>query len=419
MKLQRPRPPAAAPGMTRRDLLRRAAAGAAAVAGAGLLAPACGGPTSNEPPAPAPPAPTPTPAPAVPAPSEADAGKKKILILGGTGFLGPALVEAAQASGHTLTLFNRGKSNPGLFPDVEKLQGDRDGKLGALEGRRWDAVIDTSGYVPRIVKQSADLLASAVDQYVFISTISVYADLSIPNLDESGPLAVAPDPQSEDVKAHYGALKVLCERQAEASMPGRALVIRPGLIVGPRDPTGRFTYWPVRVERGGEVLAPGTGADPVQLIDVRDLAAWTIHMVEDKGTGTFNALGPAGRLEMKTMLEEVKAAIPGSTASFTWVPADFLEKEKVGPWMDMPCWIPTSGDHAGVGTLSNARAVSRGLSFRPIGESTTATLAWLKTLDAAERARVTQGAGLAADREAKVLARWSARGAKGKKKKAG
>ncbi|HTE55164.1 MAG TPA: NAD-dependent epimerase/dehydratase family protein [Kofleriaceae bacterium] len=396
-------------GLTRRDVLRHAAAGAAIAAGAGLVAQACSGPDTTA----SPPSREPAAARA-PAPVPVKDAKKKILILGGTGFIGPAMVEAAQARGHTLTLFNRGKTNPQLFPDVEKLHGDRDGKLEALAGHTWDAVIDTSGYVPRLVKMSADLLARAVDQYVFISTISVYAGFAVPNMDESGAVATIADATNEDVKTNYGALKALSEKAAEASMPGRALVIRPGLIVGPRDATGRFTYWPVRVARGGEVLAPGGGSDPVQYIDVRDLAAWTIHMIEAKGAGTFNALGPASRLEMSAMLTGVKEAIPGSDARFTWVPADFLEKEKVQPWSEMPVWIPPTGEYAGTGTMSNARAVAQGLTFRPVGDTTKATLDWLKTLDEAERAKVTQGAGLPADREAKVLARWHARAKKTK-----
>jgi 2'-hydroxyisoflavone reductase len=369
---------------TRRDLLRQAAAGTALLAGAGLVG--CSSSSSTSQPSKEQPT---KEQPATKDSPEAKQGARRILILGGTGFVGPAMVEAAQARGHTLTLFNRGKTNPTLFPDVEKLQGDRDGKLQALEGRKWDAVIDTSGYVPRVVKMSADLLASAVDQYIFISTISVYAGFEKPNMDETGPLATIDDPKNEEVKKNYGALKALCEKTIEAAMPGRVLTVRPGLIVGPRDPTGRFTYWPTRVERGGEVLAPGSGTDPVQFIDVRDLAEWTIRMIESRGVGIFNALGPAGRLEISSMLDQVKAAIPSSDARFTWVSAEFLEKEGVHPWSDMPTWIPATGDHAGA-----------------------ATLAWLKSLDEAERAEVTKGAGLVAEREAGVLARWKARTAR-------
>jgi len=393
------------PRITRRDFHRQAATGLALAAGAGALGAACSGQGGQSGQA-APPAPQPAPAP----PAEQKKARLRILVLGGTGFVGPAVVEAAQARGHTLTLFNRGKTNPGLFPEVEKLQGDRDGELQALEGRKWDAVVDTSGYVPRIVKMSAELLAGAVEQYIFISTISVYAGFATPGADEDAPLAVLPDPSSEDVKQHYGALKALSETAAAAAMPDRVCTIRPGLIVGPRDQTGRFTYWPVRVARGGEVLAPGPGTDPVQFIDVRDLAAWMILCIEKRVVGTYNALGPAGRLDMATMLTQVKQAIPKSDASFTWVPADFLEAQGVQPWSDMPVWIPPTGEYAGSGTMSNARAVAQGLTFRPVADTTTATLEWMSSLDQTEREKATSANGLKPEREAEVLKKWKARG---------
>lgn len=384
---------------SRRDVLRYAAAGAA-------LAACGGGSHSAAPPPPGPPAPR--------REDERSDGKLDILILGGTGFLGPAIVEAARPRGHTLTLFNRGKTNPNLFPEVEKLQGDRDGKLAALEGRTWDAVVDTSGYVPRIVEMSAELLAPATKQYVFISTISVYAGFERPNADEDAPLATMPDPTSEDVPQFYGALKALCEVAAEAAMPGRVANIRPGLIVGPRDPTGRFTYWPVRLARGGEILAPGSGADPVQLIDVRDLAEWIVEVIEKKQVGTYNALGPAERLEMSAMLEGVAEGVGKPNPTFTWVPAEFLDREKVAAWQDMPVWIPATGDMAGSGTTSNARAVARGLRFRSIPDTAKATLDWVDGLDAGERAKVTSRAGLKPEREAEVLAAWRDRDKKPK-----
>jgi 2'-hydroxyisoflavone reductase len=404
-------PPRSRP--TRRDFHRQAAAGAALAAGAGLLGLGCsansGGAGGDKS---AGSGPTATPAQPAPAPEAKRSDKLRILILGGTGFVGPAVVEAAQARGHTLTLFNRGKTNPGIFPDVEKLQGDRDGQLHALEGRKWDAVVDTSGYVPRIVKMSADLLSRAVDHYTFISTISVYAGHMAPGADESAAVATAPDPTSEEVPKYYGALKALSEVAAEAAMPGRVCTIRPGLIVGPRDKTGRFTYWPLRVARGGEVLAPGTGSDPVQYIDVRDLAAWIIQVIEKRVVGVYNALGPAERLEMSGLLAGIKQAIPSSDARFTWVPADFLEKEGVSPWSDMPVWFPPTGEESGAGTMSNARAVARGLTFRPIAETTTATLEWVQSLDAEEKKKATTGAGLGAAREVEVLKKWHARARK-------
>jgi 2'-hydroxyisoflavone reductase len=342
--------------------------------------------------------------------------KKSILILGGTGFLGPHIVDAARARGHTITLFNRGKTKPGLYPDIEKLHGDRDGKLEALTGRKWDAVVDPSAYVPRIVKLSAELLAPHVKQYIFISTISVYKDLSIVNADESAPLNKLDDPTNEDVKKNYGALKALSEQAAEAAMPGRVANIRPGLIIGPGDPTGRFTHWPTRMAEGGEVLAPGDGSTPTQFIDGRDLGAWIVKLVETNSVGTYNALGPEKRLTMKEMLDAVNAAT-GNKATLTWVDADFLDKQGVGGWGDMPAWFDNKGEMAGFGTMKNERAVKAGLVFRPVRDSAKDTLDWLaakdtlewiETLPDGERAKV-RGSGISRDREAKVLAAWKAR----------
>jgi len=310
--------------------------------------------------------------------------KLRILILGGTGFLGPHTVRAALARGHELTLFNRGKTNPGLFADVESLRGDRDGDLEALAGRNWDAVIDNSGYVPRIVGDSARLLAGAVRQYVFISSVSAYADFSTPGADETAPL---------------GRL----ERAAEAEMPGRVTVIRPGLIVGPGDPTDRFTYWPVRVARGGEVLAPGDPATPVQLIDVRDLGAWIVHCVEARVLGVYNALSPAGAWSTGDLLEACRDAA-GSDARFTWVDAAFLEAQGVAAWSDLPVWLPAEGDYAGSGRTSAAKAVAAGLGFRPLRTTAADTLAWWQ--DERARADPKLRAGLDPGRERAVLEAW-------------
>jgi 2'-hydroxyisoflavone reductase len=341
-----------------------------------------------------------------PAPGPTPGAGKRILILGGTGFLGPQLVEAAQARGHTVTLFNRGRTRPHLFPNLEKLRGDRQtGDLEALKGRTWDAVIDTSGYVPRVVRASAELLAPHVGHYVFISTISVYKELPRPGMDESAPLATVEDPNSEDIRQHYGALKALCEQAAESIFPGRTTNIRPGLIVGPDDPTQRFSYWPVRVARGGEVLAPGSGEDLVQFIDARDLALWTVLTVENRHLGTYNATGPATPLSMKALLQACKEA-SGSDATFTWASADFLEKQGVKPWSDMPVWIPASGEMAGMSAVSNERAVSRGLTFRPVGQTAKDTLTWFQGLPAERQAELEKRAGLPAEREREVLAAW-------------
>jgi len=326
----------------------------------------------------------------------------RLLLLGGTAFLGPELVQAARARGHAVTLFNRGKTRPELFPDVEKLRGDRDGKLAALRGRAWDAAIDTSGYLPRLVKASAELLAPRVPLYLFVSSISAYAESRQP-LSEESPLAALADPGSEDVRAHYGALKAACEKAAAEATGGRALSVRPGLIVGPGDPTDRFTYWPVRLDRGGEVLCPGDGSDPAQVIDVRDLAAWMIRAVEVGLTGSYNAVGPAAPLTMAGLVEACRA--PGAApTTLRWVESAFLEREKVAPWGDLPVWVPSSSEAAGMTRVGNARAVAAGLRFRPLAETARDTLAWWKGLPAERRQK--PRAGLAAEREAAVLAAW-------------
>ena len=331
---------------------------------------------------------------------------KKILILGGTAFLGPQIVDVARAHGHVLTLFNRGKTNPGLFPDIEKLHGDRNGDLKSLEGRSWDAVIDTSGYFPRQVTASASLLAPRVKQYVFVSTLSVFAEDIKPGTAEDGKLLTMPDETSEDVSKFYGALKALCEAAANKAMPGRAMIVRPGLIVGPGDRTDRYTYWPVRLARGGEVLAPGAGDDPVQYIDVRDLAAWIVLGIEKTLLGTYNAVGPAKTTTtMKTFLDTVKRGV-GGDARFTWVPADFLDKEGVAAWSDLPVWVPSRGGEEGFTSIDSRKAIAAGLKFRPGAETARDTLAWFKTLPEDRRGKL--AAGLTAERERDVLAAWRA-----------
>jgi 2'-hydroxyisoflavone reductase len=334
--------------------------------------------------------------------------KLKLLILGGTAFLGPHTVAAARARGHEVTLFNRGKTNPELFPDLEKLRGDRDGDLSALVGRTWDAVIDTSGYVPRHVRLSAELLAPSVAHYLFISTISVYKDYSVVGMDESAPLATLADPTTEQITGEtYGALKALCETAAQDAMPGRTTVIRPGLIVGPEDRTDRFTYWPVRVERGGEVLSPGTPDDFIQFIDVRDLAEFIVVCLENKAFGIFNADAPAGSLTMGRLLETCRD-VTESRAGLTWVDAEFLAAQNVSPWQDMPCWVPAVGAEAGFGRVNTAKAHAAGLGMRALDDTVRATLAWWHTEP--EDRRKTLRAGLTPEREAAVLAAWHAKG---------
>jgi 2'-hydroxyisoflavone reductase len=324
-----------------------------------------------------------------------------ILILGGTGFIGPHQVRYAVARGHKVTVFNRGKTNPGLFPNVEHLEGDRNGKLDALKGRKWDAVIDNPSTLPRWVRDAAQLLKDSANQYVFISTLSVYADNAKPDMDESAALATLADPTVEKVTGEtYGGLKALAEKEAERAFPGRATIVRPGLIVGPGDNTDRFTYWPVRIARGGEVLAPGNPTDPVQFIDARDLAEWVIRLVEQKAYGTFNATGPSSPLSMAEMLYGIRAVV-SNDVKFTWVPAAFLEAQNVQPWSHMPVWVPPAGDSAGFARRSNRRAIAAGLTFRPLADTAIATLEYHASRPAEAKAKLK--AGLTPEREAEVL----------------
>lgn len=332
---------------------------------------------------------------------------RSLLILGGTAFLGPELVEAAKAKGWKVTLFNRGKTNPQLFPDLEKLRGDRNGDLKALEGRKWDAVVDTSGYFPRQVRATAELLKGAVAHYTFVSSISVYADTSKAGMDESAKVSTGADESTDKITGEtYGALKALCEQAAEKAMPGRTFNVRPGLIVGPGDRSDRFTYWPVRVARGGEVLAPGAPSDPVQFVDVRDLAEWIVRMVEAKAAGVFNATGPKEPLGIGGLLESCKR-VSSSNATFTWVDADFLEAQKVSPWSDLPVWLPPKGDMLGASQVSAARAIGKGLTFRPLDVTVKDTLAFWNGLPKERQAKLK--AGMPAEREAEVLKAWRER----------
>ena len=335
-----------------------------------------------------------------------------ILILGGTGFTGPFQVKYALSRGHKVTVFNRGKSHPGELPEgVEQLIGDRNGRLDALKNRKWDVVIDNPTSVPVWVRDAAQILKGNVDRYVFISTISVYADNTKPN-DENGALAKyegadAMKESRESIVASqfklYGPLKVLSEQEAEKWFPKKTLIIRPGLIVGPNDQTDRFTYWPVRIDRGGEVLAPGDPKDPVQFIDARDLAEWTSRMVEKGATGIYNATGPANELGVGDMLGGIKTAVK-SNATFTWADANFLEAQKVSPWSDMPVWVPSRGEEGGLSRTNIQKALAEGLTFRPLDVTARDTLAWFKTQPAERREKLK--AGLTPEREKEVLAEW-------------
>ncbi|HMF56228.1 MAG TPA: NAD-dependent epimerase/dehydratase family protein [Pyrinomonadaceae bacterium] len=336
----------------------------------------------------------------------------KILILGGTVFLGRHIVDAALVRGHEVTLFNRGQQNPELYPQVEKLHGNRDGDLEALKGRRWDAVIDTSGFVPRVVRASAELLADAVELYVFVSSLSVYADFSRPGLNEEAAVATVADETSEDVNKHYGALKALSEQAARAVMPGRVLISRPGLIVGPHDPTGRFTYWPRRVAQGGEVLAPGEPARHIQFIDARDLAEWIVRMAEKRASGVYNTSGPEKLLTMNEFLDECRR-VSGSDARFTWVSDEFLEKENVDQWTGLPLWISEKSgeDHRGFMAMDSSKAIAAGLKFRPLAETIRDTLGWLAETSEEAFSETSGGlerkpAGITREREAELLSAW-------------
>ncbi len=323
----------------------------------------------------------------------------KLLILGGTVFLGRALVGVATARGHEVTLFHRGKHNPELFPDVERIIGDRDTDLGRLEGRKWDAVVDTCGYFPRQVRASASQLATATGHYTFVSSISVFADFDTPGMDECAPVGTLPDPTIEEITGEsYGPLKALCEKEAEAAMPGRVLNIRPGLIVGAHDPSDRFTYWPVRVARGGDVLAPERPEVLVQIIDVRDLAEWNVRMVESGLTGVYNATGPDYPLTMGDVLEACKT-VAASDAVFRWAPVPILNDAGVAAWTEMPIWVPES-EGAGFSAIDCTKAIRAGLTFRPIEDTVRATLEWAATWPEDRALR----AGISPEKEAAALA---------------
>jgi 2'-hydroxyisoflavone reductase len=327
----------------------------------------------------------------------------KILILGGTRFLGRHLVETGRARGHVITLFNRGRTNPGLYPEVETILGDRDGGLDPLKDRKWDCAIDTAGQLPRLVRASARLLAKTVKHYTFVSTLSVYADFSKPGMDESAPLQELLDPANEEMTPEmYGPHKTQCEKEAQAAFPGSALIIRPGLIVGPYDDTDRFTYWPRRVAKGGEILAPGRPDKPVAFIDARDLADWMIQILEGYQTGVYNALGPDYPLTMQAVLEACRSASE-SDARLTWVSEKFLLDQGVAPWSEIPLWLPDVKEYAGFFSPSIDRALKAGLKFRSPVDTARDTLDW----DLSRRTGSLK-AGLAPEKEELLLQKWQA-----------
>lgn len=339
-----------------------------------------------------------------------------ILILGGTGFTGPFQVAYALARGHKVTLFNRGKRPSPEWPGaVEQLLGDRNNDLKALDGREWDVCIDNPTSVPVWVRDAGRVLKGKVGQYVFISTISVYADNSKPGMDETTPLAVykGKDAMAEtretliaDIENLYGPLKALSEAEAEKWFPGMTTIIRPGYIVGPRDESDRFTYWPLRLREGGDALVPGDGSDPMQVIDARDLAEWTIRMVENRSFGIFNATGPDYERSTDATLHGIQA-VTGGKAKLVHVPIDFLEQQKVVIGGDLPIFAPGSGETAGFHRVSVQRAIDKGLTFRPLATTVNDLLAWWDKLPAERRAK--PNAGMSREREAELLKLWRER----------
>jgi 2'-hydroxyisoflavone reductase len=325
----------------------------------------------------------------------------RVLIFGGTGFIGPHFVEVLRARGHKLTLFNRGKRNPKLFPDVETLIGDRNGQVDAIKGRDWDVVIDDSGYTPKQVKLTTDALKGRVQHYIFVSSISVYADLTPPGIDEDYKVATLSDPTSEEITdATYGALKALCEKTVEQTFGAHSAVIRPSYIVGPGDTSDRFTYWPVRTSQGGEMLAPGSPTDPIQFIDVRDLAEFMRGCVEQRFSGTFNACNPPGAVTIGDLLETSKR-LSGANTQFVWAPAEFLDKNKALETGEVPIWAPPVGELAGANLVSSARAVAKGMRFRPVETTVRDLMAWHKTRPAEQQQKLR--AGFAPEKEAQLL----------------
>lgn len=391
--------------ITRRQFLKASAAASAASA---LPLPALGAGQAS------PPA---SPLPGLETPIVGKADKPlNLLIIGGTGFTGPEQVEYALARGHKVTLLNRNKRRPDLFKGrVDQLVGDLNGDVSVLKGRSFDAVLDIPTTAPYWVRNVAQYLKGRVGQYVFISTISVYSDNSKPGMDETDATTPMPkdvDPYSLDPAlrgSQYSAFKTFCERLVQETYPV-STIIRPGLIVGPLDPSDRFTYWPVRIDRGGEVLAPGDPNDRVQFIDARDLSQWAIRMVEQREAGVFNAIGPAEPLSIAEMLYGIKA-VTTAGAQFTWVDAGFLEQHGIEAWKDMPVWIPPQGEYAGFHFRSNARAVAKGLTFRPLAATALDTIEWNKTRTPEARQALADGKfnGLSPARETEALTAWKAR----------
>lgn len=378
---------------TRRDFLRTGALASGAAA-AGLVPDLLAGSPVHG-------AGAPRPEPRRTRPSRA----LRILILGGTGFIGPHMVRAGVERGHTLTLFNRGRSEPGLFEEayvgLENLVGDRNGDLGSLDGGNWDVVIDNSGYTPDQVRATAQLLRDSAGQYIFTSTRAVYTDYTHPTMDEDAPIGMAGIPVED--WTGYGPLKAAAELQVREAFPDGTTIIRPPIITGPLDGTDRFTYWYHRIDQGGEVLAPGSPDDPVQYVDVRDLAEFFIHLAEEGTTGVFNPEAPAAPLTSAEFLYGVRA-ITASPVRFTWVDWDFLAERGLNGGQELPGWRRPAGDWLNYGRMDNSRALQAGIRFRPLADTARDTLTWWYATGAAER----PSAGLSRELEARVLAEWRA-----------
>lgn len=333
----------------------------------------------------------------------------RLLILGGTAFTGPHLIKYALNRGHDVSIFNRGKTKPiihkELFDNVEKLVGDRNDNLEALKGRQWDAVIDNYATYPRWVRQTTDILRGNADTYLFTSTLSVHASFSKRGLNEGDPVGKTEDPTVEDMSA-YGPLKALSEEVTRKSFGKRAIIVRPHLIVGPGDTTDRWTYWPVRIAKGGEVLAPGDYNRPVQYIDARDLAEFEIHLIEQRAGGTYSAVGPLAELSMAEMLYGLRAVV-SNDITFTWVDQGFLAQNDVAPWSEMTAWMPSGGKFDGFGSFENTKAVSAGLTYRTLADTATATLEWWNGLP--EERKKQPKSGLDPEKEKTVLKSWHSR----------
>lgn len=335
----------------------------------------------------------------------------KLLIIGGTGFLGRCLVDSALKHGHSVTVFNRGRNNNVVGPEVEKLAGDRKDNLDLLKGRQWDVAIDTCGLAPWDVKMSANILANSVEHYTFISSISVYSKLDKPGIDENTEVCAISDEEMDEMKSdhtgdalykYYGAAKYLCEQEAERAMPGRVLNVRPGLLVGAYDRSDRFTYWVRRVAMGGEVLCPGNPEAPVQFIDTRDIAEWIIRSCEKRVVGVFNATGPKDSLTMGCLLENIKES-SNSNAVLKWVSEEFLFNNSVQYWSDMPLWIPEGINSPGFLSANIKKALNEGLEFRPLSQTIQSILDWDKTRDKS----IKLNAGITMERERELLNLWS------------